>query len=103
VCYEWLQGTAGGVGGSSGIDRSTGVPEFRRVRQRRKTFAASFNLAAGLSKLTFHDLRHTCASLLFQRSVQPTHIQELFGYASATITLDTYSAKRAAFIFTDVG
>ena len=27
ACYEWLQGTAGGVGESSGIDRLTDVPE----------------------------------------------------------------------------
>src|SRR5215211_8090972 len=39
ACYEWLQGTAGGVGESSGIDRLTDVPGFRRVRHRRKSSA----------------------------------------------------------------
>ncbi len=39
ACYKWLQGTAGGVGESSGIDRLTDVPGFRRVRHRRKSFA----------------------------------------------------------------
>jgi hypothetical protein len=39
ACYEWLQGTAGGVGESSGIDRLTDVPEFGRVLHRRKRFA----------------------------------------------------------------
>jgi hypothetical protein len=29
VCCKWLQGTAGGVGGSSGMDRLTGAPGFR--------------------------------------------------------------------------
>ena len=29
ACYKWLQGTAGGVGESSGIDRLTDVPECR--------------------------------------------------------------------------
>jgi integrase len=46
---------------------------------------------AGLPGITFHDLRHTCASLLFQRNVHPKFVQELLGHASIVITLDTYS------------
>ena len=38
ACYEWSQGTAGGVGESSGINRLTDVPKFRRVRHRRSSF-----------------------------------------------------------------
>jgi integrase len=46
---------------------------------------------AGLPQITFHDLRHTCASLLFQRGVHPKFVQELLGHASVAITLDIYS------------
>jgi integrase len=46
---------------------------------------------AGLPKITFHDLRHTCSSLLFQKNVHPKLVQELLGHASVAITLDTYS------------
>jgi integrase len=46
---------------------------------------------AGLPQITFNDLRHTCASLLFQRNVHPKLVQELWGHASVAITLDTYS------------
>jgi integrase len=46
---------------------------------------------AGMAQITFHDLRHTCASLLFQRNVHPKFVQELLGHASVAITLDTYS------------
>ena len=46
---------------------------------------------AGLSPITFHDLRHTCASLLFQKNVHPKFVQELLGHSSVAITLDTYS------------
>ena len=46
---------------------------------------------AELPQITFHDLRHTCASLLFQRNVHPKFVQELLGHASVAITLDTYS------------
>jgi integrase len=46
---------------------------------------------AGLRPIRFHDLRHTCASLLFQKNVHPKFVQELLGHASVAITLDTYS------------
>ena len=41
--------------------------------------------------MRLHDLRHTWASLLFQRNVHPKFVQELLGHASLAITLDTYS------------
>ena len=41
--------------------------------------------------ITFHDLRHTCASLPFQKKVHPKFVQELMGHASSAVTLDTYS------------
>jgi integrase len=43
-----------------------------------------------LPQITFHDLRHTCASLLFQRNLHPKFVQELLGHASVAITLDTF-------------
>ena len=39
----------------------------------------------------FHDLRHTCATLLLTRGVHPKIVQELLGHSSISITLDTYS------------
>lgn len=46
---------------------------------------------AKLPKIRFHDLRHTCATLLFGKGVHPKHVQELLGHANVAITLDTYS------------
>jgi integrase len=47
---------------------------------------------AGLSEKTrFHDLRHTCATLLLKRGVHPKLVQKLLGHATISITLDTYS------------
>ncbi len=46
---------------------------------------------AGLPKIRFHDLRHTCATLLLSRNVHPKFVQELRGHANIAITLDTYS------------
>ncbi len=39
----------------------------------------------------FHDLRHTCATLLLGRNVNPKIVSEMLGYANIAITLDTYS------------
>ena len=46
---------------------------------------------AGLSPIRWHDLRHTCATLLLGRGVHPKLVQHLLGHASITMTLDRYS------------
>ena len=46
---------------------------------------------AGLPPIRWHDLRHTCATLLLGRSVHPKLVQHLLGHASITMTLDRYS------------
>jgi integrase len=42
-------------------------------------------------RIRFHDLRHTCASLLFSINTHPKVVQELLGHQSIKITMDTYS------------
>lgn len=46
---------------------------------------------AGLPTIRFHDLRHTCATLLLSRNVHPKIVSEMLGHANISITLDTYS------------
>lgn len=46
---------------------------------------------AGLPEIRFHDLRHTCATLLLGRGVHPKLVQELLGHATIAMTLDNYS------------
>jgi integrase len=46
---------------------------------------------AGLPRVRFHDLRHTCATLLLSKNVNPKVVSEMLGHASIAITLDTYS------------
>lgn len=47
--------------------------------------------SAGLPDIRFHDLRHTCATLLLSRGVHAKLVQELLGHSTISITLDTYS------------
>jgi len=46
---------------------------------------------AGLPDIRFHDLRHTCATLLLTKGVHPKVVSEMLGHSSIAITLDTYS------------
>ena len=46
---------------------------------------------AGLPEIRFHDLRHTCATLLLLKNVNPKVVSEMLGHATIAITLDTYS------------
>ncbi len=46
---------------------------------------------AGLPDIRFHDLRHTCATLLLSQGVHPKYVQALLGHATIAMTLDLYS------------
>jgi len=46
---------------------------------------------AGLPPIRFHDLRHTCATLLLGRDVNAKVVSEMLGHSSISITLDIYS------------
>ena len=46
---------------------------------------------ANLPDICFHDLRHTCATLLLAQGTHPKLVQELLGHATIAMTLDTYS------------
>jgi integrase len=67
---------------------------------------------AGLSRIRFHDLRHTYAAILITMGENIKFIQKQLGHASLTITMDTYGhllpeasqdfgQRLDTFIFTD--
>jgi integrase len=46
---------------------------------------------AGLPNIRFHDLRHTCASLLVSKGVNSKVIQKDLGHSIINVTMDVYS------------
>ncbi len=57
---------------------------------RKRSFAPLLR-RAGLPAMTFHQLRHTAATILLLKNVNPKVVSELLGHATIAITLDTYS------------
>ncbi len=46
---------------------------------------------AGVRRIRFHDLRHTCATLLLSQEVNPKIVQERLGHSDISMTLNRYS------------
>ena len=47
--------------------------------------------AASVRRIRFHDLRHTCASLLLAQGVPPRVVMDVLGHSQIAITMDLYS------------
>jgi len=60
-------------------------------RNLYRAFKIRVKRAALPQTLRFHDLRHTCATLLLKQSVNPRFVQELLGHADISLTLNVYS------------
>jgi integrase len=67
---------------------SVGTPLGARNLQRH--FKALLR-RAGLPEIRFHDLRHTCATLLLRQGVHAKYVQELLGHRDISLTLNVYS------------
>jgi len=78
-----LKGVGPGPTRTGGVLRPSAVTDdvFKPLLER-----------AGLPRSTrFHDLRHTCATLLLSRGVDVVSVQRLLGHASAAMTLKVYT------------
>ena len=49
---------------------------------------------AGIRQVRFHDLRHTCASLLHEQGADARTIMEVLGHSSIRVTMDIYTFVR---------
>jgi integrase len=74
-----------------GLVFTTEVGTLINPTNLRKRSLRSLLERAELRRVRFHDLRHTCATLLLSKNVHPKYVQELLGHSSVSITLDTYS------------
>jgi len=46
---------------------------------------------AGLRRMRFHDLRHSCATLLLVQGVSPRVVMEVLGHSEIALTMNAYS------------
>jgi len=46
---------------------------------------------AELPPIRFHDLRHSCASLLVAQGTHPREVMEILGHSTITLTMNTYA------------
>jgi len=68
---------------------ASGEYVFSRGGELVSTFKTAFNAAvrrSGVARFTFHDLRHTFASVLVMKGVDLATVQELLGHKSITMT-----------------
>jgi integrase len=62
------------------LDGSAISKQFHRVLER-----------AGLAQRRFHDLRHSCATLLLVQGVSPRVVMDVLGHSQIGLTMNTYS------------
>jgi integrase len=69
--------------------RATGAPvNHKNINERNFDKIIK---AAGVKRIRFHDLRHTCATLLLASGTHPKVVQERLGHANISMTMDRYS------------
>jgi integrase len=62
------------------LERTTVISAFHSVLAK-----------AGLSRMRFHDLRHSCATLLMVQGVSPRVVMDVLGHTEMRLTMDLYS------------
>jgi integrase len=62
------------------LDQRNVLRMFKRVLRKAK-----------LPRMRFHDLRHSCASLLLAQHISPRVVMETLGHSRISVTMDTYT------------
>ena len=74
----------------SGLAFTSGVGTVIEPRNLSRLFDALI-ATAGVRRIRFHDLRHTCASLLLAQGVPPRVVMDVLGHSQLAMTTDLYS------------
>jgi integrase len=82
---------AGPLWQENGLVFASEIGEFLDRRYLTSRRFKALLKRAQLPEIRFHDLRHTCATLLLSSNVNPKIVSEMLGHATIAITLDTYS------------
>jgi integrase len=72
-------------------DRDGGLSIFNPSNLRNRSLKRIKERSGVREDLCFHDLRHTCATLLLREGVNVKVVSEMLGHASITITLNIYA------------
>ena len=72
-------------------DRDGGLSIFNPSNLRNRSLKRIKERSGVQDDLCFHDLRHTCATLLLREGVNVKVVSEMLGHASITITLNIYA------------
>lgn len=78
---EWIE---------TGLVFTSEVGTVMEPRNLSRLFDALM-LAAGVRRIRFHDLRHTCASLLLAQGVPSRVVMDVLGHSQLAVTTDLYS------------
>lgn len=74
----------------TGMVFTTSIGTYMEPRNLTRHFNRTVK-NAGLPPKRFHDLRHTCASLLLAQGVHARVVMEILGHSQIGLTMDTYS------------
>ena len=74
------------------LRNSNEPPPLSRMKQAHNISCAEYHLRKyGMRKIRFHDLRHTCASLLVAKNINMKIIPVWLGHSNMSTTADIYS------------
>lgn len=78
------------VGADSGLVFTSSVGTVIEPRNLTRSFD-EMTARAGVRRIRFHDLRHTCASMLLAQGVPARVVMDVLGHSQLAMTTDLYS------------
>lgn len=73
----------------NGLIFTTSIGTPLEASNLRRSFDAAIE-RAGVKRIRFHDMRHTCATMLLAQGVPVRVVMDILGHSSMKVTTDTY-------------